>query len=70
MRPRHRRPHFAEGDYITKINGRPVTSVGDVCDVAASNPGGTVRVDGRYLASASPPKTDIGEAFQQDMKLP
>jgi S1-C subfamily serine protease len=62
--------NFNPGDYITKINGTPVTSIQDICDVAQSaTPGSTIHIDGRYLASAPNANKQIGEAFTQDMKV-
>jgi S1-C subfamily serine protease len=63
--------NFAEGDYINAIDQRPVTSVADVCEIAKSNPGGTVTVGGRYLASATVDNGEqTGNPFTQDMRLP
>jgi S1-C subfamily serine protease len=62
---------FTPGDYISQINGSPVTSVQSICDVAQSAPSGsTIRIGGRYLASAPAAGKRIGEPFIQDLKVP
>jgi S1-C subfamily serine protease len=61
---------FVEGDYITAINGRPVTSVADVCEIAQSNPGRTVQVEGLWLASAEAAGKEIGDRFTGELALP
>jgi S1-C subfamily serine protease len=62
--------NFAEGDYINTMNGRPVTSVSDVCDIVESNPGRTVKVDGRFLASAAAAGKQIGDEYTENLDLP
>lgn len=62
--------HFVEGDYITAIDRRPVTSVADICEIAQSNPGEKIRVSGRYLASASAAGKKIGDTYAAEVKVP
>lgn len=65
------RSRFVEGDYITGINGNPVTSVAEVCDVFESaTPGSLVKVEGRYLASAPEFGKEIGDEFAQNVRVP
>jgi S1-C subfamily serine protease len=66
------RSNFVEGDYITAINGNPVTSVSDVCDVfESSTPGSLVKVEGRYLFSAYAfDDVQIGDEFSANVRVP
>jgi S1-C subfamily serine protease len=58
------------GDLVTEIDGEPVNSVGDVCDILQSQEAGaTVAVDGHIIAS-SRRFQNIGRSWSVDMKLP
>jgi S1-C subfamily serine protease len=63
--------HITAGDYITKINGTPITSVQDVCDQALSAaPGSTLTLTGRYLFDARKYDKLPGDAFRQNITVP
>jgi S1-C subfamily serine protease len=58
------------GDLVTQIDGEPVNSLSDVCEILQSQePGATVEVSGNYIAS-SRQLNDVGDAWTVDMKLP
>jgi S1-C subfamily serine protease len=58
------------GDLITAIDGEPVNSLSDVCEILQSQEAGaTVKVDGYYVASTSK-LNQIGDKWSVDMKLP
>jgi S1-C subfamily serine protease len=58
------------GDLIASIDGEPVDSESDVCDILQSQePGATVQVNGYYVAS-TPKLNQIGDKWSVDMKLP
>jgi putative serine protease PepD len=61
--------HIMPGDTITDINGTPVESVSDVCDVVMSHkPGDVLNVDGTSL-DISPDLTDLGRAWRTPMAV-
>jgi S1-C subfamily serine protease len=61
---------IAAGDLVTSIDGEPVSSVSDVCQVLQSQEAGaTVEVSGNYIAS-SRRLLNIGDPWTVDMKLP
>jgi S1-C subfamily serine protease len=66
------RSNFVEGDYITAIDGNPVTSVSEVCDVIESaTPNSLVKVEGLWLASALlSDDVQIGDPFVQNVRVP
>ncbi len=58
------------GDLITAIDGEPVNSLSDVCEILQSQEAGaTVEVEGYYVASSSK-LNDVGKSWSVDMKLP
>ena len=61
---------IASGDLVTSIDGEPVDSVSDVCEVLQSQEAGaTVAVKGNYIAS-SRRLLNVGDPWTVDMKLP
>ena len=64
------RNHFVVGDYITAINGTPVRSVADVCEIIDAKSGGDVlRVSGRLLSSDTPSES-FGDEYSEDIRIP
>jgi serine protease Do len=62
--------HFQFGDLIEKIDGEPVTTVQDVCDIVESKgPGSTMSVAGVYINSASDTDTLL-QHYSQKAKIP
>lgn len=62
--------NITPGDYISKIDNAPVTSVQSVCDVVQSAPtGSTLSLTGRYLGDAAQFNKNIGESFVQAVKV-
>lgn len=63
--------NITPGDYLSKINGAPVTSVQSVCDVVQSAPtGSTLHLNGRYMGDASQFNKNIGVAWVSNLKVP
>ncbi len=61
---------IASGDLVTSIDGEPVNSLSDVCDILQSQEAGaTVEVNGNYIAS-SRRLGNVGDPWTVDMKLP
>jgi S1-C subfamily serine protease len=61
---------IASGDLVTSIDGEPVDSVSDVCEILQSQEAGaTVEVNGNYIAS-SRRLLNVGDPWTVDMKLP
>jgi S1-C subfamily serine protease len=60
---------IASGDLVTSIDGEPVNSVSDVCEILQSQEAGaTVEVSGNYIAS-SRRLLNVGDPWTVDMKL-
>jgi S1-C subfamily serine protease len=58
-----------DGDLVTRIDGQPVSTVQDVCDlVLAKRPGATVRVDGLYLDSTADP-AQVGTSWETEVQV-
>ncbi len=63
--------NITPGDYLSKINGAPVTSVQSVCDVVQSAPtGSTLHLNGRYMGDAGQFNKNIGAAWTSNLKVP
>jgi S1-C subfamily serine protease len=59
------RAEIVAGDLITAMNGTPVSTIPDVCDVLQSaSPGDVIGIDGRYIVSGP-----FAEPWQTRMKL-
>lgn len=59
------------GDFVTEMDDTPVATPADVCDILDSaTPGSTVRVEGRFLASAEDADQDIGTGFTTKLSVP
>jgi S1-C subfamily serine protease len=57
--------NLGDGDLVTRIDGRLVSTVQEVCDlVLPKRPGETVRVDGLYLNSTADP-AQVGTSWRQ-----
>jgi S1-C subfamily serine protease len=61
--------NLGKGDLVTRIDGRPVSTVQEVCDlVLPKRPGETVRVDGLYLNSTADP-AQVGTSWETEVKV-
>jgi S1-C subfamily serine protease len=62
---------FVGGEFAERINGDPVESLQDVCDIIRSKRGRKIRVAGILFASADPDKNEnIDDTFAADLKVP
>ena len=61
--------NLGNGDLVTRIDGRLVSTVQEVCDlVLPKRPGETVRVDGLYLNSTADP-AQVGTSWETEVKV-
>jgi S1-C subfamily serine protease len=61
--------NLGKGDLVTRIDGRLVSTVQEVCDlVLPKRPGETVRVDGLYLNSTADP-AQVGTSWETEVKV-
>ena len=61
--------NLGDGDLVTRIDGRLVSTVQEVCDlVLPKRPGETVRVDGLYLNSTADP-AQVGTSWETEVKV-
>jgi S1-C subfamily serine protease len=71
------RSNLVTGDYIQSIDGVPVSTVPEACDVFESaTPGSIVKVEGMWLSSAysdaviDNPDITVGKTFTQNVRVP